>query len=644
MAHPQDVTMVKDTLVVLFAAGVAVPLFRLFRLPAVLGFVLAGFLLGPEGFGALADEWPVLGFLTISEPDAVRPFAELGVLFLLFLLGLELSAAKLWALRRLVFGAGMLQAVLSAIVMALLALAMFDVSPAAAATIGLALALSSTAIVMQLLIEEHRAARPVGRVSLAILLLQDLLVAPILIFVGFAGGGSGQALVPAIADALWKGIAAVAIIVLIGRYVLRGAFRLAARSGGRDFLMALTLLLMVGAAVLTASAGLSLALGAFLAGLLLGETEFRHQTEVDLEPFKGILLGLFFMSVGMSLDLQVIARHWPVILGAVTGILLVKTLLAGLAVRAFTGQWPLAAEAAFLLAPAGEFAFVVIAAAQAGGLFGSQAAATLTAIAGLSMLLTPALSRAGQALAGRLTPPGEHAATEPSDYSLETGDVIIAGFGRVGQAIAHILHTENTALVALDRNPQRIANMRREGWKVYFGDAARPEILERAGARGAAMFVVTVDDTESAEAMVRAIRAMRAEAPILARARDAGHARRLRSAGASFVVPEAIEAGLQLASHALQQFGYAGETVRDRLATAREAETAAPAKARVSSRPSGTRRAPSRPCHRSTVEKPPWITPSTRTPTSPRLPPPFCRPSRPWPRRHPRRASRWPRS
>lgn len=561
----------KDAIVFLFAAGVIVPLLRLWKMSAVLGFLLAGVALGPYGLGSFAERWHWLEFITISEPETAAPFAELGVLFLLFLLGLELSFKKLWQMRRAVFGAGGLQAFSSAILIAL-AVWLLGLPGPAALVIGFALALSSTAIVMQVLAEERRAASHVGRVALAVLLFQDILVAPILILVSFLARDGETGLITALLEALFQGAIAIGVIVLIGRFGLSRVFRLAAQ-GGRDFLMALTLLVVMGAAVLTAGAGLSLALGAFLAGLLLGETEFKHQTEVDLEPFKGLLLGLFFMTVGMSLDLPGVWQYLPVILGSLAALLLVKGVLVALAVRLFAGNRAVAAESAFLLAPAGEFAFVIVAAAGSTALLEPAVATIVTAIAALSMLITPVFGRLGRFAGGRLEEPDAAAPKLANFVGLE-GHVVIAGFGRVGESIARVMRAEEAEIVALDRRSTVVSRARKQGWQVYLGDASRPEILERAGAHGASMFVVTVDDAASAEAMVRAVRAVRRDALVLARAQDAVHAGRLKAAGADFVIPDAIEAGLQLAGRALEDFGLAPETVRDRIAAARDAEYA----------------------------------------------------------------------
>ncbi len=568
MPHHADTVWLKDALVFLFAAGILVPALRVVRIPMVLGFLLAGVALGPHGLGALAASWAPLEFVTISDPETAAPFAELGVLFLLFLLGLELSFNTLWSLRKAVFGAGGLQAGLSALVIGLVA-ALAGLPAPAAVAVGLALALSSTAVVMQIIGEQRQTAAPIGRTALAVLLFQDILVAPILILVNFLTHDADANVATALLDAAVEGAIALVIIVLVGRFGLRRIFQLAAQAGGREFLMAITLLTLVGAAVLTAAAGLSLALGAFLAGLLLGETEFKHQAQVDLEPFKGLLLSLFFMTVGMGLNLASLAQSWPIILSGLVGLLLVKGVIAALACRLFAGRWPLALESAFILAPAGEFAFVILAAASAGSVVSAETATIITAIAGLSMLTTPLLARAGHLLAAWLE--AREGVPPAADEIPASGHVVIAGFGRVGQAIANILAAETTELVALDRNPRLVAEQRKAGWRVFLGDASHAEILRRAGAETAALFVVTVDDHEAAEAMVRAVRALRPHAPLLVRARDVEHAAELEAAGASFVIPEAIEAGLQIAARALEEYGYVGETVRDRIAVEREA-------------------------------------------------------------------------
>ncbi|MCR9195480.1 MAG: cation:proton antiporter [Hyphomonas sp.] len=570
VGHEGQEIMIKDALVFLVAAGLVVPILRALKLPAVVAFILAGVALGPSGFSAFSERLPVLEYLTISDPAAAAPFAELGVLFLLFLLGLELSFQKLWALKRTVFGAGTMQVLLSAMVIGYAAY-LLGQPPAAAAIIGLALALSSTAIVMQVLIEKKLAAGPVGRTSLGVLLFQDIMVAPILIFVGFTASQSDAGLVAVFGQALLNGLIALLVIFLIGRFLLRHLFRLAAHAGGRDFLMAITLLTVVGASVITANAGLSLALGAFLAGLLLGETEFKHQTEIDLEPFKGLLLGLFFLTVGLAIDLGVVIENWPIVFGGLIALLVVKALIAVIAIRIFSGTWPVAFESASLLAPAGEFAFVILGAGLAAGTLLGETTTLLSAIVALSMLIITMSWRGGIWLAERSTPKAESHPL-PSDFSDAEGHVIVAGFGRVGRAVAHILDREKAQIVGLETNPNTVAKHRRDGWRVYFGDGARQEVLEKAGLAHAGLVVVTLDDATRAETLVKAARRGRPDVPILARARDADHARSLYTAGATYVIPDAIEAGLQMSARALVEMGYETETVRALIASERETE------------------------------------------------------------------------
>lgn len=570
MGHEGQELLIKDALVFLIAAGLVVPVLRALKLPAVVGFILAGLALGPSGFSAFSEQAPFLEYVTISDPQAAAPFAELGVLFLLFLLGLELSFQKLWALKRTVFGAGTMQTILSALVIGY-GLTWLGLSATEAAIIGLALALSSTAIVMQTLIEHKRAASPVGRSALGVLLFQDILVAPILIFVGFTASRGETDLATVLLQASFNGFLALVIILAIGRFLLRHLFRLAIDAGGRDFLMAITLLTVVGASIITYNAGLSLALGAFLAGLLLGETEFKHQTEIDLEPFKGLLLGLFFLTVGLAIDLSVVIDNWQIVLGGLAALLVLKAIIAFAAIRMFAGNREVSIETASLLAPAGEFAFVILGAGVAAGSIASGNATVVTAIVALSMLVIAAFWRFGRWLAMRLSAPMDEDQVQP-DASASEGHVIVAGFGRVGRAVAHILEKEKADIVGLDTNPATVAKQRATGRRVYFGDGGREEVLQKAGLANAGMVVVTLDNQLSAEKMVKTARHSRPDVPILARARDADHAQLLYKAGATFVIPDAIEAGLQMSARALEELGYDNESVRTLIASERETE------------------------------------------------------------------------
>ena len=570
MGHEGQELLIKDALVFLLAAGLVVPVLRAAKLPAVVGFILAGLALGPGGFSAFSDSVPVLEYVTISDPAAAAPFAELGVLFLLFLLGLELSFQKLWALKRTVFGAGTMQVLLSALVIGY-GLHLFGLPATEAAIVALALSLSSTAIVMQILVEKKRAASPVGRSALGVLLFQDIMVAPILIFVSFTARSGDSDLATVLLQALFNGLLALVVIFVIGRYLLRHLFRLAIHAGGRDFLMAITLLTVVGASVITYNAGLSLALGAFLAGLLLGETEFKHQTEIDLEPFKGLLLGLFFLTVGLAIDLSVVIDNWQIVLGGLAALLALKAVIAYFALRVFSGGNSIATETASLLAPAGEFAFVIVGAGLAAGTIAMQTSALVTAIVALSMLVIPASWRLGGWLAAMLRR-NDSRHTLQDDFSASEGHVIVAGFGRVGRAVAHILEREAAEIVGLDVNPATVARQRQEGRQVYFGDGGREEVLHKAGLAHASLVVVTLDNQFSAENMVKTARQARPDVPILARARDADHAQLLYAAGATYVIPDAIEAGLQMSARALEEMGYEHEAVQTLITAERETE------------------------------------------------------------------------
>ena len=557
----------KDVAVFLAAAGIAAPFFRALKQSAVLAFLLAGVLLGPFGLGRLVESIPWLHFVTISDPHAVEPMGEAGILFLLFMLGLELSFGRLWALRKDVFGLGAFQVLLSATLIGAVAMFMgLEAGPAS--VIGLALALSSTAIVMQILIEDRKAATPTGRTAFSVLLFQDIIVAPILILVGFLGIGGGS-LLPAIGQAVIGGAFAIAFIGLVGRFAVRPAFQLAASAGGREMMLALTLLAVLGASAATAYAGLSLALGAFLAGLLLGETEFKTQIEIDLEPFKGLLIGLFFMTVGMGVDPLELAASWPIILGGTSALILGKGVLVYSGARLFGKPRHVGVQVATLLGPAGEFAFVVVGAAVAANVIGVQVAAQITAMAGLSMLITPFIARAGSRLADRLLP-GDLGVHNHAPDDMPDGHVIIAGYGRVGRLLGELLLEENADIIAIDTDPKRIAQCRKDGIRIYYGDAGRIETLIKAGVESAAQFIVTVDDPDKAERVVRAVRSRRKDAPITARATDRKHADRLITAGASFVIHEAAEAALQLAVHALQDFGMSPDAARARITRARE--------------------------------------------------------------------------
>jgi monovalent cation:H+ antiporter-2, CPA2 family len=561
----------KDVLVFLVAAGLIVPLFHRARVGAVLGFLLIGVAVGPYGFGALAADFPWLRYLTIEDRARVEPFAELGVMFLLFLIGIEMSVERLWSLRRFVAGIGSMQFLLSAIVFGV-ALSLLGAPANAAIILGLGLAMSSTAVVMQLLEEQGRTATPLGRVAIAVLLFQDLMVAPVLFGVEILGRGGD--VVSGLAKALLTAVVAIAVILVAGRFLLRPLFGIAGKTGSRELIMAMTLLLVIGVAAVTGYAGLSTALGAFLAGVLLSETEYRHQIEVDIAPVKGLLVGLFFISVGMSIDVRVVWGAIGMVLLAVALLLAVKAAILFAATRLFGVALGVTVEAAILLAQAGEFAFIVIALGRITGLVPAELAQAATAVVGISMMLTPFMAMGARMLAGRIQRI-EHRDHMPSKETAEhTDHVIIGGYGRVGQVIGRLLKAENVPFVALDTNADLASEGATRGEAVFFGDAARGEFLRRAGAAGARAFVVTVNSPRAAERMVVAARKERPDAPVFARARDPAHASRLLKLGAVEVTLEAVEASLQLAARVLEGLGVSDDAIARRLDAMRDQELA----------------------------------------------------------------------
>lgn len=551
----------RDLLVFLVTAGIVVPLFSRFRLGIVLGFLLAGVLLGPGGLGALAEDVHWLEYVTFTDDERVAPLAELGVLFLLFTVGLELSVGRLWAMRRLVFGAGMAQIVISAVVIAA-AVSVFDTDIVAALVIGLALAFSSTAIALQLLVQQKRLGSEVGRTTFGVLLMQDLMVVPGVILITIFGGSSELSVGAAVLQGLGLAIGAVVVIVVVGRFVLAPLLTLAASTKSREIVVAIALLVAIGTATLTSAAGLSAALGAFLAGLLLASSEYRHQIEVDIEPFKGLLLGLFFMTVGMTVGVEMVWADLPALLLAVAVLLAVKGLIAYVVVRIFGQAHPTALETAFLLAGAGEFAFVLAGLARQEGVIAPGDLDFVTIVAALSMLLTPVLAAVGQRLNARLVrdADGRSAGTPEKAAGLE-GHVIIGGFGRVGEMVGKLLEVMSTPYVAIDLDARRVATARAEGRPVYYGDIGRQELLERLGGDKAAGFVITSGLPVETDQTVAMIRSVWPKAKIFARANDPAHAHRLARMGATDVVPEAMEGSLQLAAHVLTGIGLPNDVV-----------------------------------------------------------------------------------
>lgn len=541
----------KAVLIFLGTAGVAVPLFRRLKVSPVLGFLTAGIMLGPYGLGAAAKEIGWLSPLALGNVDEIAPVAEFGVVFLLFMIGLELSWQRLAVIGRLVFGLGALQVFGSAAALGGLAL-LLETSAASAAILGFAASLSSTAIVIPVLAEAKRLGTTAGRTIFAVLLFQDLMVAPLLFMVtmlGIRGVGVGTALVSFLVPAL----TGLSLLALGGRLVMRPLFRHVAAAGSTEFFVAACLFVVVGTGVAAAASGLSMELGAFIAGLLLAETEYRREIEVTIDPFRGLLLGLFFVSIGASLNLSKLYSAPLTAFGLALSIMLIKfcvNWLAGLLARL---PMRVVTEAAFMLAPGGEFAFVIITAAVAVRAVPEAAGADAMIAVTLTMLAIPALGALAKRIARR------PAATEIA--GLEPGldspapEAIIVGYGRVGQLVGDMLRAHAIRYLAIDTDAALVARFRREGHDIYWGNASRPDFLARCGLAKARALIITMNKPDEGEGIVRDSRARRPDLIIVARARDAHHATVLYRLGVSDAVPETIEASLQLSEAVLVDMG-----------------------------------------------------------------------------------------
>lgn len=564
--HGSGIPYLREAIVFLIAAGVVVPLLHRLRVSPVLGYLIVGGVIGPFGLGLFAADFPPLAAVVIADIEGVQALAELGVLFLLFTIGLELSLDRLWAMRRLVFGLGSLQVLITGAIIGAIAWR-FGNSVPASIVLGACLALSSTAIVMQILMQTRRLSTPLGRSSFSILLMQDLAVVPILFVVGVLGAKVEGPIGLALLLALGKAVLTIGAIYLVGRLVLRPVLRLVAQARSPEMFMAAVLLAVVGIATLTGLAGLSMPLGAFLAGLLLAETEFRHEIEVDIEPFKGLMLGLFFMSVGMGIDWRVVADEPFWIAAAVAGLFVLKSVITAVLCVAFGVPRPVALETGLLLGQGGEFAFIVVGLAMSLALLPPAVGQYMLIVTGLTMLATPLVAAAAARLAARLASRDAVEAGEGDLSSVATidGHVVIAGFGRVGRLVAATLEAEAVPFLALDNDAAAVARERAAGRPVFYGDAARVEMLVRAHVERAGAVVVTLDDPVSAERIVAAVHGAWPAIPIYARAREAKHAARLVAAGATVAVPLPTEASLQLAGRVLVGLGFPEDTVRRRL-------------------------------------------------------------------------------
>jgi glutathione-regulated potassium-efflux system protein KefB len=547
----------------LLAAGVvAVPIFRRLQLGAVLGYLAAGLAIGPFGAGLF------------REPEVILHVAEFGVVIFLFIIGLEMRPSRLWSLRKDIFGLGAAQVALSGLLLTFTGMAA-GLSVPVAFVLAMGFVLSSTAVIMQMLDERGELAAPQGQRAVSILLLEDLAIVPLLAVVAVMAsvmGLAGEAAPP-----LWRtlglAIGAVAIVFLAGKYLINPVFRVLARYGGREVMTAAALLVVVGAAWLMDMGGLSMAMGAFLAGVLLSESTFRHQLEADVEPFRAILLGLFFLSVGMSLDVAVVLADWRIVVGGVIAFMAVKAVAIYGVARLFRASEREAVERAVLFAQGGEFAFVLYAAALTAGVFDARISAAATAIVILSMVLTPLTTLA----VGRLMPPPnlDPEGADGVDKAKNLRErVLIIGFGRFAQVVSQPLLARDVDVSIIDHDVEMIQAAGNFGFKVYYGDGSRLDVLRASGAANAETILVCVDKPETADRIVELVKAEFPLTKLFVRAYDRGHAIRLVQAGVEYQLRETFESALVFGHQVLIDLGFTHEEARETIEDVRRRDEA----------------------------------------------------------------------
>jgi glutathione-regulated potassium-efflux system protein KefB len=549
----------------LLAAGVvAVPVFRKLGLGSVLGYLAAGAAIGP------------FGLALFREPDTILHFAELGVVIFLFIIGLEMRPSRLWGLRREIFGLGSAQVGLSGLALTLTAMAAG--APAAAAFVGaMGFVMSSTAVIVQMLEERGELPAPSGQRAVSILLFEDLAIVPLLAIVAVLSAAMGAGAADN-GPPLWRtvglAVAAIAAVLAIGRFGINPAFRFLARNGGREVMTAAALLVVTGTAFLMDQAGLSMAMGAFLAGVLLSDSAFRHQLEADVEPFRAVLLGLFFLSVGMALDLGVVLADWRTVLAGLAAFMLVKAgVIYGVA-RLFGSRRREAVERAALFAQGGEFAFVLYGAAVAGGVIDGRTGAALTAIVILSMALTPLTTLALK----RFMPPERGLSPEEAE-GVDSPDglggrVLIIGFGRFAQVVSQPLLARDVDVSIIENDVEMIQAAGRFGFKVYYGDGTRLDTLRASGAGKAEAVLVCVDKPEAADRIVQLVKSEFPAAKLFVRAYDRGHSLRLIEAGVDYQIRETFESALKFGEAVLAGLGFPEEAAADAIAEVRRRDAA----------------------------------------------------------------------
>jgi len=549
-----------EILSILIAAVISVLLFSRIGFGAVLGYLVAGVIIGPS----------VLELVT--DPENIRHVGEFGVVFLLFMIGIEIKPQRLWLMRRAVFGLGGAQVLITGILITLVAFYAFGQPSSTAIIVGFGLALSSTAFAVQAMAEKNQLNTNWGRNSFAILLLQDLAVVPLLVLVPLLAAGSIN-LTASMGLAVLESAAIFVGVLLVGHYAITPALRLIASSKSSEVFTATALLLVLGFAWVMELAGLSMAMGAFVAGILLSESEFRHQIEADIDPFRGLLLGLFFMSVGMSVDLSVVFKNISLVFVGTIALLTFKTLIIFIITKIGKLNTGEAVRSAFLLSQAGEFGFVLFSLADLHQILPDGFSEPLISIIVLSMALTPGMIFLGETIAKRLSDKQTVAHTGIGDVKEDV--VLIAGYGRVGQTVGKMLDLLGQKWVAVDLNVDKITNGRAKGHKIYYGDISQEKVLHALSSIQTKLIILTVDGIRATEKTIRAIKHLHPDMPIVVRAHDLKIGAKLETMGAIQVVPEVVETSFRLGASAIQLMGYDEHEIRQTIDNMRDDNYAA---------------------------------------------------------------------
>ncbi len=550
MAGEIQIDGINNALVILGAAGIIIPTFARFRITPIIGFILVGILVGPFGLGALSSHYQWLDWVTISDAEAIKPFGEYGIILLLFTIGLELSFKRLWAMRKLVFGVGAAELIGSGFIIGMALHFFGGLSLAGAMGLGIALALSSTALVLP--ISGTKSA--VGKSALAMLLFEDIAIVPIIFILGALAPFAANDTMDNLITILWQGAAVIVAMLIIGRIILPPLFGQAARTKSPELFLSISLLVIIIASLITGAVGLSPIVGALIAGMLIAETDYHGEVEVMTAPFKGLALGVFLISIGMQVDIYFVMDHLGSLMAAIIGIIIVKSLVTGGLLKLSGARTGTATEAGVLMSSPSETTLIVLAAASAAQLIDGPTAAFWQVATAIGLTITPILARIGHDMARRIelrdtADPLEEKISESKDRT------VIIGFGRVGQLVADMLHYHGQNYVAVESDIDAVAAARRAGYPVIFGDVTRPQTLDKLELGHAKALILTMDQPILAERTVRRVRAWLPHIKIVVRARDSDHAARLYQAGASDAVPETLESSLQLSEAVLVDLG-----------------------------------------------------------------------------------------